>query len=114
MHFVEAGGGMTRSELEDLFVDFARRYGLPQPTINARRGRRELDFLFPEERVIVEIDSWEFHGDRGSFERDRDRDADHLAAGILTVRLTEERLKGSPGREAARLHEILQARRRAA
>ena len=106
---------MTRSELEDLFVDFARRYGLPEPTINKRRGRREPDFLFPEERVIVEIDSWQFHGDRGSFERDRDRDADHLAAGIVTVRITEERLTGSPGREAARLHKILErARRRAA
>jgi Transcriptional regulator, AbiEi antitoxin len=114
MQFVEAPTGMTRSELEDLFVDLARRYGLPQPTINKRRGGREPDFLFPEERVIVEIDSWKFHGDRGSFERDRDRDADHLAEGILTVRITEERLVGSPDREAARLHKILRARRRAA
>jgi len=114
MPFVEAPAGMTRSELEDMFVDFARRYGLPQPTINKRRGRREPDFLFPEEGVIVEIDSWQFHGDRGSFERDRDRDADHLAAGIVTVRVTEERLTGSPEREAARLHKILRARRRAA
>ena len=113
--FVQAPTGMTRSELEDMFVDFARRYGLPQPTISKRRGRRELDFLFPEEGVIVEIDSWKFHGDRDSFERDRDRDADHLAAGIVTVRVTEERLTGSPGREAARLRKILeQARRRAA
>ena len=114
MPFVEAPTGMTRSELEDLFVDFARRYGLPQPTINKRRGRREPDFLFPEESVIVEIDSWQFHGDRGSFESDRDRDADHLAAGIVTVRVTEERLTGSPDHEAARLHKILRARRRAA
>ena len=114
MQFVEAPAGMTRSQLEDLFVDFARRYGLPQPTINARRGRREPDILFPEQRVIVEIDSWEFHRDRGSFERDRDRDADHLAEGLLTVRVTEERLKGSPDREAVRLHKILRARRRAA
>ena len=114
MPFVEAPTGMTRSELEDMFVDFARRYGLPQPTINKRRGRREPDFLFPEEGVIVEIDSWQFHGDRGSFESDRDRDADHLAAGIVTVRVTEERLTGSPDHEAARLHKILRARRRAA
>ena len=63
--------------------------------------------------MIVEIDSWEFDRDRGSFERDRDRDADHLAAGIFTVRVTEERLKGSPDREAARLLKILEARWRA-
>jgi predicted transcriptional regulator of viral defense system len=115
MPFVDKPTGMTRSELEDLFVDFARRYGLPQPTINKRKARREPDFLFPEERVIVEIDSWKFHGDRGSFERDRDRDADNLAEGIVTVRVTEERLTGAPEREAARLHKVLeQARRRAA
>jgi predicted transcriptional regulator of viral defense system len=115
MPFVDQPTGMTRSELEDLFVDFARRYGLPQPTINKRRGRREPDILFPEERVIVEIDSWTFHGDRGSFERDRDRDADNLAEGIVTVRVTEERLTGSPDREAARLHKVLErARHRAA
>jgi predicted transcriptional regulator of viral defense system len=115
MQFVDKPTGMTRSELEDLFVDFARRYGLPQPTINKRKRRREPDILFPEEGVIVEIDSWKFHGDRGSFERDRDRDADNLADGLLTVRVTEERLTGSPGREAARLLKVLeQARRRAA
>lgn len=114
MPFVQSPAGMTRSELEDLFVAFAARHGLPEPMINARRGRREPDILFPEERVIVEIDSWEFHRDRGSFERDRDRDADHLAAGILTVRVTEERLRGSPDREAVRLLRILEGRRRAA
>ena len=117
MPFVETPAGMTRSELEDMFVDFARRYGLPTPVINRRTGRREPDMLFPVERVIVEIDSWRFHGDRGSFERDRDRDADQLADGFLTVRVTEERLTGSPDREAARLHKILEnarQRRRAA
>lgn len=112
--FIASQQGPTRSELEDMFVDFARRYGLPEPTINRRMGRTEPDILFPEERVIVEIDSWRFHSDRGTFERDRDKDAERLAAGIATVRVTEERLKGSPDREAARLHKILRARRRRA
>lgn len=111
--FVHATGGATRSELEDMFVAFARRYGLPEPTVNRRMGRTEPDFLFPEERVIVEIDSWRFHSDRGAFESDRDRDAERLAAGIQTVRITEERLKARPAREAERLHAILRARRRA-
>ena len=45
--FVQAPTGMTRSQLEDLFVDFARRYGLPEPTINKRRGRRRGRLLVP-------------------------------------------------------------------
>ena len=109
-----AATGATRSELEDKFVAFARLYGLPEPTINTPMGRTEPDILFPEERVIVEIDSWRFHSDRGAFESDRDRDAERLAAGFETVRVTEERLDNTPAREAERLHAILRARRRAA
>jgi len=112
--FIATPAGPTRSELEDIFVDFARRYGLPEPVINTPMGRTEPDILFPEERVIVEIDSWRFHSDRASFESDRDKDAERLAAGIATVRVTEERLRASPDREAERLHAILRARRRAA
>jgi very-short-patch-repair endonuclease len=77
-------------------------------------GRTEPDILFPEERVIVEIDSWGYHSDREAFESDRDRDAERLAAGIETVRVTEERLTAWPVREAERMHAILRARRRVA
>lgn len=105
-------GGPTRSEFEDAFVEFARRYGLPAPITNTRVHGYEADALFPEERLIVELDGAEFHLDRYAFESDRDRDADLLAAGYVTVRITWERLKKQPAREAARLHKILDARRR--
>jgi very-short-patch-repair endonuclease len=68
----------------------------------------EVDALFPEEKVIVELDSWEFHRDRSSFESDRDRDADTLAAGHVTVRMTWAQMSA---REAKRLHRILEQRR---
>jgi hypothetical protein len=105
-------GGPTRSEFEDAFVEFARRYGLPAPITNTRVHGYEADALFPEERLIVELDGAEFHLDRYAFESDRDRDADLLAVGYVTVRITWERLKKQPAREAARLHKILDARRR--
>lgn len=114
MPFVTKRRGMTRSELEDAFVAFTQRYGLPEPDINTRANRRERDMLFRAEKVIVELDGYEFHSDRRSFEDDRDRDADMLVQGVVTVRVTEERLTGAPAREAARLHAILEARRRAA
>jgi very-short-patch-repair endonuclease len=62
--------------------------------------------------VIVEIDSWEFHRFRSNFEGDRNRDADLLAGGFVTIRLTDERMKQTPQHEADRLHEILRDRRR--
>jgi very-short-patch-repair endonuclease len=112
IRFVENPAGATRSGLEDEFVAFAKRYRLPKPEINTLLHGYEVDVLFVEERVIVEIDGYPFHSDRASFERDRDRDAHFLAYDHLTVRVTEERFKHTPEREARRLHAILRGRRR--
>ena len=59
--------------------------------------------------MIVELDGAEFHLDRYAFESDRDRDAELLAAGYVTVRITWERLKRQPAREAERLRRILRS-----
>jgi predicted transcriptional regulator of viral defense system len=103
------GGAPTRSDLEDDFKAFARRFGLPRPTTNTRVGGREVDALFEAEGVIVELDSWRFHRTRAAFERDRDRDAEMLRRGLATVRVTYERLQQDPEREAERLEAILAA-----
>jgi very-short-patch-repair endonuclease len=105
-----SGPEITRSELEDAFRRFARRHGLPAPRCNARVAGREVDVLFAEAGLIVELDSWRFHGTRAAFESDRERDAQMLAAGLSTVRVTWERLREAPEREAARLKGILAAR----
>jgi hypothetical protein len=110
--FVETPARPSRSELEDDFVEFAKRYGLPVPVTNTYVLGHEVDVLFPVERVIVEVDSWEFHRFRSNFEDDRDRDADFLAGGYVTIRVTDERMKQKPEGEARRLHKILSDRRR--
>jgi hypothetical protein len=104
----------TRSEFEDVFLPFCHRFGLPTPKLNTTVAGYEVDAYFGDERLIVELDSWEFHKDRSAFEGDRERDAATLALGIATVRITWERLIGEPEREAARLHKILELRRAAA
>lgn len=109
--FVTAPTGPTRSEFEDRFLAFCKRYGLPTPLINTIVCGYEVDALFAAERVIVELDSWHFHNDRGAFERDRNRDADLLAAGFVTVRITWERLVERPAEEAARLRQIFAMQR---
>jgi hypothetical protein len=111
---LDALGGLaqpTRSELEEAFLDFCRRYELPQPAVNTHPWRRESDMLFAAERVIVELDGWDFHRDKYAFEDDRDRDAELLAAGFVTVRITWKRLIEDPVREARRLRKILDSRR---
>ncbi len=104
-------GGPTRSDLEDRYLAFAARFGLPTPETNVWVAGREVDIWYPEERVIVELDGWDFHSDRESFEDDREEDATALALGIATIRITDPRMTNRPEREAARIRTILRARR---
>lgn len=107
----DASEAPTRSHFEDEFLAFCKRFGLPTPRINTYVNGYEVDALFPSERVIVELDSWGFHKDHGAFETDRERDATALAAGLVTVRVTWERMTRAPQREADRLKRILAQRR---
>lgn len=104
----------SRSDFEVEFVEFCEHHDLPAPTINLFLAGHELDAFFPEVGLIVECDGWDFHQSRASFESDRDRDADHLAAGLPTVRITRRRLLRAPEREAARLRRIIDRMQRQA
>jgi len=104
-------GTPTRSGWEDDFPVFCAKYGLPAPVMGQPFHGYILDALFVAEGVIVELDSWRFHGGKPAFETDRERDADTLAHGLVTVRITEERLDERPEKEAKRLHVILRRRR---
>jgi hypothetical protein len=105
--FVDAPGGATRSPQEDEFPDFCRDHDLPVPLINVIVHGVERDAYFPDHDLIVELDGWDFHNSRESFESDRNRDAEALAHGTPTVRITRERMKSDPEREAERLRKIL-------
>ncbi len=108
---VEQPHGPTRSDFEDRFLAFARAYGLPAPLVNTHLNGYEVDALFEAEKLIVELDGWEFHNDRTAFVDDRERDSEMLKRGYATMRVTWERLRDTPGGEAARLREILSQRR---
>jgi predicted transcriptional regulator of viral defense system len=97
----------TRSGWEDDFPAFCAKHGLPEPVMGEPFHGYIADALFPVERVIVELDSREFHMGTIPFEGDRDRDADMLAYGFVTVRITWERIEERPVPEAVRLHKIL-------
>jgi very-short-patch-repair endonuclease len=92
----EAGSDRTRSGLERLFRKVCEDHGLPQPQVNHRPQGREVDFLFAEQRVIVEADSWRYHKTRSAFEDDRARDAIHTRAGYRTLRFTDHQLETEP------------------
>jgi len=57
--------------------------------VNVRVGRFLVDFLWLERRLIVEVDGYEFHKERASFEADRARDAELAVQGyrVLPIHL---------------------------
>jgi very-short-patch-repair endonuclease len=98
---------LTRSELEKLMLGLCRRHRLPQPEINARVGPYEVDFLWRDQKVIVETDSWRHHGDRSAFERDRARDARLQSLGFRVLRFTHRQLTRDRSAVVAALRPLL-------
>lgn len=86
----------TRSAAEELFLRLVREAELPQPLTNVRRHGYEIDFLWPDQRVAVEIDGYAFHGTRRAFEEDRLKGERLGKAGITVIRLTWRRLQREP------------------
>lgn len=78
----------TRSELEERFLDEVKRAGLPRPEVNARVAGFEVDFVWREQRLIVETDGAATHLTAKAFEEDRRRDALLASAGWRVLRFT--------------------------
>jgi len=86
----------TRSELERRFLDLCRGARLPAPSVNVLVAGLEVDAVWREERLVVELDGHAFHGTRAAFERDRERDAALQLAGFRVLRITHRRLEREP------------------
>lgn len=77
-----------RTELERRLLAVCRRHSLPTPDCQVIIGPYTVDFLWPEARLIVEVDGWESHGTRSAFEADRARDAWLTSKGYRVIRFT--------------------------
>ena len=99
----------TRSVFEDAFLAFLARNQLPAPEVNRRIAGHEVDIVWRERRLVVELDGWRSHDTLDRFERDRARDADVVEAGYRVVRITWKRLTERPADEARRLRALLTA-----
>ncbi|HMJ73698.1 MAG TPA: DUF559 domain-containing protein [Solirubrobacterales bacterium] len=97
----------TQSPLEDRVVDLCREYDIPMPVVGTTVLGREVDAFWPDRKLMVEADSWQFHGHRASFEGDRERDAAMQAEGYCVIRLTHRRLEREPAIVADQLRRLL-------
>ena len=103
----QAGPSLTRSQAEERFLALVRQAGFPHPEVNVRLGGHLVDFLWRDERLVVEVDGYRFHSSRAAFERDRLRDAALEEAGLWVIRVTWRQLTEQPYALVARLARAL-------
>jgi hypothetical protein len=98
---------ITRSELERRFLDLCRDAGLPLPAVNVWIAGHEVDVLWAEERLVVELDGRTYHQTRAAFERDRIRDEALQLAGYRVLRVTHRRLDTDTAAVMAAIRSLL-------
>jgi very-short-patch-repair endonuclease len=106
----QRGPALTRSEAERRFKHIIEHGQLPWPRFNVYLHHKQVDLLWPDLQLIVEVDGYATHSTRTAFERDRARDQ-HLAAhGYTTIRITWRQLTQQPMAVLANLaHAIARA-----
>jgi very-short-patch-repair endonuclease len=87
---------LTRSGLERLFLPLAKRAGLALPLTKQRVNGFEVDFFWPDLRLVVETDGLRYHRTPAQQARDRIRDQAHTAAGMTPLRFTHEQVRYEP------------------
>ena len=85
------------SVLERRLAAICRRHSLPSPLPQQVIGPYTVDFLWPEARLVVEVDDFKTHGTRGKFESDRERDTWLQLRGYRVLRFTWRMLRDRPG-----------------
>jgi len=93
-----------------LFLLFLKRYRLPIPLTECWFHGFRVDAIYPAHRLIIELDSWEFHSNPVQFERDRMRDGVAIKYRHDTLRITWKRMTEHPRQLAAELRALLAER----
>src|SRR3954447_18335460 len=97
----------TRSDLETAFLALYRGHRLPRPEVNVKLGRWEVDFLWREQRLVVEVDTWTYPRGSVAFEDARARELDLHSAGFTVLRFADKQLEDEPERVVTVIREAL-------
>lgn len=95
------------SELERAFLRLLRRAGLPLPETNRPAGGRRVDCRWPEYRLTVELDSYQFHNTRYAWEQGYRREREARARGDEFRRYTWSDVAEDPAYMLAELRALL-------
>ncbi len=90
LRMVQGEDPLVLSRMERRFLWLLRGDGRELPASNVRVGKHCVDYHWPHLHLIVELDSYTFHGSRRAWERDRERDRDARRRGDELLRYVYE------------------------
>lgn len=106
---LKADADGAKSYLERLFLKLVREARLPEPDVNAMIENRERDFVWREQRLVVEVDGYAHHSSRKAMRRDKRRDRVLTAALWRPARFTYEEVAFEPTATADELASLLRS-----
>ena len=83
---------LTKSELEILFLEICEKARIPLPEVNVRVAGWEVDALWLDRRIAVELDGYGNHRSPAQVKRDRRKELALRAGGYLPVRYSQEQV----------------------
>ena len=100
----------TRSPLEQRLLDVHAGRGLPEPEINEWVDATYMvDFLWRDQRLVVETDGNQVHGTSGAKRRDARRDRALMSRGFRIIHVSRIELESNPDAVAAIIAQRLTA-----
>ena len=109
LHQRREGQTATKSELEEIFLRLVDAAGIPRPKVNALVEGFEVDAVWRDARLVVELDGRDTHRTAAAFETDRQRDRALHVAGWRPVRITYRQLRDTPREVVADVCRLLAA-----
>jgi very-short-patch-repair endonuclease len=107
---LQAADGGAKSEAERLFRRLLTRAGIGGWMANRRVAGYEVDFVFRDAKLAIEIDGFAFHSDSNDFQHDRIKQNAIALAGWQVLRFTWLDLTEYPERVLAEVRRALRAR----
>jgi very-short-patch-repair endonuclease len=97
----------TRSEYERRYLKLLRAAELPLPLTNTWVAGKLVDGLWPDLRLVLEVDGYGVHGGRDKFESDRVRDQRLPIADHYVIRVTARQIDHAPYALVARTASVI-------
>jgi very-short-patch-repair endonuclease len=100
---IPGGPRRTRSPGERAMLRLLRKHAIDGYEVNAKIHGYEVDFLWPDEGVVVELDGYDGHSGRIAFERDRLKWSRLSSHGLLVLPITGRQIRDDPDGALERL-----------